>query len=78
MSTASPLGHDEVRASTMIPLPRELADVLDAHDVRRAFERLPDRERWSFASYVSEAKLPPIRERRAALVAMRLRGVAGR
>jgi hypothetical protein len=68
---------DELVRSSPLIVPRELAAVLEEDSpARGSFVRLTERERRSFAHYVSDARLPQIRERRAALVAMSLVALA--
>lgn len=74
MSTATNLAFDELHVPALVALPRELAVVLDEDGAARAaFDGLDEGDRRSFAEYVADARIPQIRERRAALVAMRLR-----
>ena len=58
-------------------LPRELAEMLgEDQRLRDSFDRLPDRDRRNFCTYVAEAALTATRERRAAFVAMSLAGLS--
>jgi|GEM_PF-5583578 len=63
--------------SAPAPVPEALAAVFDESPKARAsFYRLGERDRRGFITYIEEAKTDVTRERRAAIVAMSLIGLA--
>ncbi len=75
------LSHDqvshEVTRAPALSIPPELEALFDeSPKVKGSFWRLPDRERRGFVGYVEQAKSSATRERRAAIVAMSLIGLA--
>jgi len=60
-----------------LSIPVELMSLFEeSAKVKASFWRLEDRDRRGFLRYIEEAKSPTTRERRAAIVAMSLIGLA--
>ena len=58
-------------------VPLELGSLFEeSAKVKASFGRLDDRDRQGFVRYIEEARTPATRERRAAIVAMSLIGLA--
>ena len=58
-------------------IPAELLALFEeSGKMKASFWRLDDRDRRGFLRYIEEAKTPVIRERRAAMIAMSLMGLA--
>lgn len=84
MNAAVSFDHDHHRTSapavSSVPsevLPSELLSLFaESAKVKASFFRLPERDRRGFVSYIEEATSPSTRERRAAIIAMSLIGLA--
>jgi hypothetical protein len=60
-----------------LAIPAELSTLFEeSAKMKTSFWRLEDRERRGFLRYIEEAKTPHTRERRAAIIAMSLMGLA--
>jgi uncharacterized protein YdeI (YjbR/CyaY-like superfamily) len=60
-----------------LAVPGELLALFEeSAKMKTSFWRLEDQERRGFVRYIDEAKTPTIRERRAAIIAMSLMGLA--
>ncbi len=72
------LAFESTRQAPQV-LPRELAELfLEDLTARACFARLSQRDRDAYVTYVLDARLPAIRERRAALVTMSLVALASK
>jgi uncharacterized protein YdeI (YjbR/CyaY-like superfamily) len=80
MTAALSITHLDFPRTPVAPvlaIPAELAALFaESEKVERSFWRLNDRDRRGFVRYVVEAKTDATRERRAAIVAMSLIGLA--
>lgn len=71
------LAHDVFALAAPIVIPSQLAALFEeSAKMNASFWRLNERDRRGFVRYIDEAKNPPTRERRAAIVAMSLMGLA--
>lgn len=67
----------DVPRMPILAIPRELCALFEeSAKVKASFWRLEDRDRRGFLRYIDEAKTPSTRERRSAIVAMSLIGLA--
>jgi hypothetical protein len=68
---------DSAHLQVALSVPAELLALFDeSAKVKTSFWRLDDRDRRGFVRYIEEAKSDTVRERRAAIVAMSLIGLA--
>ncbi len=75
--TALAVAPSSAVAAPAPALPSELVALFDeSAKVKASFWRLEDRDRRGFVRYIDEAGTPATRERRAAIVAMSLVGLA--
>lgn len=64
-------------AQPSTPIPAELCALFEeSAKVKASFFRLPEHDRNGFVGYIEEARSPSTRERRAAIIAMSLIGLA--
>jgi uncharacterized protein YdeI (YjbR/CyaY-like superfamily) len=72
----TPYAQKPARAP-VLAIPGELSSLFEeSAKMKTSFWRLEDRERRGFLRYIEEAKTPHTRERRAAIIAMSLMGLA--
>lgn len=72
-----PDGHVDAPRINALSVPVELMTLFEeSAKVKASFWRLEDRDRRGFLRYIEEATTPVTRERRAAIVAMSLIGLA--
>ena len=76
MNAAVAFAPDATR-TPVLAIPCELSALFEeSAKVKASFWRLEDRDRRGFLRYIDEAKTPATRERRTAIVAMSLIGLA--
>jgi uncharacterized protein YdeI (YjbR/CyaY-like superfamily) len=80
MSAARTLRHEVHRPSlqvTTTAIPAELLALFgQSAKVKTSFHRLPESDRRGFVRYINDATSAPARQRRAAIIAMSLVGLA--
>ena len=71
------LSPDAAPAALALVVPAELRALFaESEKMKASFSRLPERDRRGFVRYVEESRSVMTRERRAAVVAMSLMGLA--